>query len=200
MCHQQRGQIGGRDSLGDCDNICEGNFVFRVNFGKFMHRWFQICAQLGSCNVFFLHYTPPKLKYCFFRGSFARLTSQSQAGTLSMYTQPNPPTTPWAILFNKQFKSVSGLDVATHRSEERLTCKAARYEFIRGERKWRNTNSKQAAASNPEKGFGGLGGTLRHHKEHVDVAQECILNVIIAVAYETLDKNRPAILKDEKGE
>ena len=53
MCHQKRGQIGGRDSLGDCDNICEGNLVFRVNFGKFMHRWFQICAQLGSCNVFF---------------------------------------------------------------------------------------------------------------------------------------------------
>ena len=34
------------------------------------------------------------------------------------------------------------------------------------------------------------GGTLRHHKEHVDVAQECILNVIIAVAYETLDQKQ----------
>ena len=83
MCHQKRGQIGGRDSLGDCDNICEGNLVFRVIFGKFMHRWFQICAQLGSFNVFFSHHRPPKLKYCFFGGSFARLTSQSQAGTLS---------------------------------------------------------------------------------------------------------------------
>ena len=83
MCHQQRGQIGGRDSLGDCDNICDGNLVFRVIFGKFMHRWFQICAQLGSFNEFFSHRRPPKLKYCFFRGSFARLTSQSQAGTLS---------------------------------------------------------------------------------------------------------------------
>ena len=78
MCHQKRGQIGGRDSLGDCDNICEGNLVFRVIFGKFMHRWFQICAQLGSCNVFFLHYTPPKLKYCFFRGSFSQPTSKSK--------------------------------------------------------------------------------------------------------------------------
>ena len=83
MCHQKRGQIGGRDSLGDFDNICEGNLVFRVIFGKFMHRWFQICAQLGSYNVSFLNYRPPKLKYGFFRGSFARLTSQSQAGTLS---------------------------------------------------------------------------------------------------------------------
>ena len=35
---EERGQIGGRDSLGDCDNICEGNLVFRVIFGKFMHR------------------------------------------------------------------------------------------------------------------------------------------------------------------
>ena len=87
MCHQKHGQIGGRDSLGDCDNIFEGNLVFRVIFGKFMHRWFQICAQLGSCNVFFSHYRPPRLKYCFFRGSFARLTSQSQAGTLSRSTQ-----------------------------------------------------------------------------------------------------------------
>ena len=59
MCHQKRGQIGGRDSLGDCDNICEGNLVFRVIFGKFMHRWFQICAQLGSLNVFFSHHRPP---------------------------------------------------------------------------------------------------------------------------------------------
>ena len=80
---EKRGQIWGRESLGDCDNICEGNLVFRVIFGKFMHRWFQICAQLGSCNVFFSHHRPPKLKYWFFRGSFARLTSQSQAGTLS---------------------------------------------------------------------------------------------------------------------
>ena len=50
-----------------------------------MNRWFQICAQLGSCNVFFSHHRPPKLKYWFFRGSFARLTSQSQAGNLSTY-------------------------------------------------------------------------------------------------------------------
>ena len=78
MCHQKRGQIGGRDSLGDCDNICEGNLVFRVIFGKFMHRWFQICAQLGSFNVFFSHHRPPKLKYCFFRGSFSQPTSKSK--------------------------------------------------------------------------------------------------------------------------
>ena len=77
------GESSGRPSLGDCDNICEGNLVFRVIFGNFIHRWFQICAQLGSDNVSFLHYRPPKLKYGFFRGSFARLTSQSQAGTLS---------------------------------------------------------------------------------------------------------------------
>ena len=85
MCHQKRGQIGGRDSLGDCDNICEGNLVFRVIFGKFMHRWFQICAQLGSYNVSFSHYRPLKLKYDFLGGSFSRLTSQSQAGTLSRF-------------------------------------------------------------------------------------------------------------------
>ena len=81
---QKGGESSGRDSLGDCGNICEGNLLFRVIFGKFMHRWFLICAQLGSYNVSFLHYRPPKLKYGFFRGSFARLTSQSQAGTLSM--------------------------------------------------------------------------------------------------------------------
>ena len=75
---EERGQIGGRDSLGDCDNICEGNLVFRVIFGKFMHRWFQICAQLGSFNVFFSHHRPPKLKYCFFRGSFSQPTSKSK--------------------------------------------------------------------------------------------------------------------------
>ena len=80
------GESSGRPSLGDCDNICEGNLLFRVIFGKFMHRWFLICAQLGSYNVSFLHYRPPKLKYGFFRGSFARLTSQSQAGTLSSST------------------------------------------------------------------------------------------------------------------
>ena len=80
MCHQKRGQIGGRDSLGDCDNICEGNLVFRVIFGNFIHRWFQICAQLGSYNVSFSHYRPLKLKYDFLGGSFSRLTSQSQAG------------------------------------------------------------------------------------------------------------------------
>ena len=80
---QKGGESTGRDSLGDCGNICEGNLLFRVIFGKFMHRWFLICAQLGSYNVSFLHYRPPKLKYGFFRGSFARLTSQSQAGTLS---------------------------------------------------------------------------------------------------------------------
>ena len=79
------GESSGRPSLGDCDNICEGNLLFRVIFGKFMHRWFLICAQLGSYNVSFLHYRPPKLKYGFFRGSFARLTSQSQAGTLSSH-------------------------------------------------------------------------------------------------------------------
>ena len=77
------GESSGGPSLGDCDNICEGNLLFRVIFGKFMHRWFLICAQLGSYNVSFLNYRPPKLKYGFFRGSFARLTSQSQAGTLS---------------------------------------------------------------------------------------------------------------------
>ena len=75
---EERGQIGGRDSLGDCDNICEGNLVFRVIFGKFMHRWFQICAQLGSYNVFFSHHRPPKLKYCFFRGSFSQPTFKSK--------------------------------------------------------------------------------------------------------------------------
>ena len=32
------GESSGRPSLGDCDNICEGNLVFRVIFGKFMHR------------------------------------------------------------------------------------------------------------------------------------------------------------------
>ena len=78
MCHQKRGQIGGRDSLGDCDNICEGNLVFRVIFGNFIHRWFQICAQLGSYNVYFSHYRPPKLKYDFFRGSFSQPTSKSK--------------------------------------------------------------------------------------------------------------------------
>ena len=74
------GESSGGPSLGDCDNICEGNLLFRVIFGKFMHRWILICAQLGSYNVSFLNYRPPKLKYGFFRGSFARLTSQSQAG------------------------------------------------------------------------------------------------------------------------
>ena len=80
---QKGGESSGRDSLGDCGNICEGNLLFRVIFGKFMHRWFLICAQLGSYNVSFLNYRPPKLKYGFLRGSFARPTSQSQAGTLS---------------------------------------------------------------------------------------------------------------------
>ena len=84
---QKGGESSGRDSLGDCGNICEGNLLFRVIFGKFMHRWFLICAQLGSYNVSFLNYRPPKLKYGFFRGSFARLTSQSQAGTLSNCNQ-----------------------------------------------------------------------------------------------------------------
>ena len=32
------GESSGRPSLGDCDNICEGNLVFRVIFRKFMHR------------------------------------------------------------------------------------------------------------------------------------------------------------------
>ena len=32
---------------------------------------------------------------------------------------------------------------------------------------------------------------MRHHKEHVDGAQECILNAIIAVAYDTLDQKQP---------
>ena len=72
------GESSGRPSLGDCDSICEGNLVFRVIFGKFMHRWFQICAQLGSFNVFFSHHRPPKLKYCFFRGSFSQPTSKSK--------------------------------------------------------------------------------------------------------------------------
>ena len=99
---QKGGESSGRDSLGDCGNICEGNLLFRVIFGKFMHRWFLICAQLGSYNVSFLNYRPPKLKYGFFRGSFARLTSQSQAGTLSTFSPlsvtsvstccPSPPS------------------------------------------------------------------------------------------------------------
>ena len=72
------GESSGRPSLGDCDNICEGNLVFRVIFGNFIHRWFQICAQLGSYNVYFSHYRPPKLKYGFFRGSFSQPTSKSK--------------------------------------------------------------------------------------------------------------------------
>ena len=92
---QKGGESSGRDSLGDCGNICEGNLLFRVIFGKFMHRWFLICAQLGSYNVSFLHYRPPKLKYGFFRGSFARLTSQSQAGTLS---SGHPPPVPFVAV------------------------------------------------------------------------------------------------------
>ena len=72
------GESSGGPSLGDCGNICEGNLVFRVIFRKFMHRWFQICAQLGSDNVSFLHYRPPKLKYGFFRGSFSQPTSKSK--------------------------------------------------------------------------------------------------------------------------
>ena len=75
---QKGGESSGRDSLGDCGNICEGNLLFRVIFGKFMHRWFLICAQLGSYNVSFLHYRPPKLKYGFFRGSFSQPTSKSK--------------------------------------------------------------------------------------------------------------------------
>ena len=82
---QKGGESSGRPSLGDCDSICEGNLVFRVIFWKFMHRWFQICAQLGSYNLSFLHYRPPKLKYDFFRGSFARLTSQSQGPCLGFW-------------------------------------------------------------------------------------------------------------------
>ena len=72
------GESSGGPSLGDCGNICEENLVFRVIFRKFMHRWFQICAQLGSDNVSFLHYRPPKLKYGFFRGSFSQPTSKSK--------------------------------------------------------------------------------------------------------------------------
>ena len=72
------GESSGGPSLSDCGNICEGNLLFRVIFRKFMHRWFQICAQLGSDNVSFLHYRPPKLKYGFFRGSFSQPTSKSK--------------------------------------------------------------------------------------------------------------------------
>ena len=31
---EERGQIGGRDSLGDCDNICEGKITFHGDFWK----------------------------------------------------------------------------------------------------------------------------------------------------------------------
>ena len=75
---KEGGESSGRDSYGDCGNICKGYLLFRVIFRKFMHRWFQICAQLGSCNVSFLHYRPPKLKYGFFRGSFSQPTSKSK--------------------------------------------------------------------------------------------------------------------------
>ena len=75
---KEGGESSGRDSYGDCGNICKGNLLFRVIFRKFMHRWFQICAQLGSDNVSFLHYRPPKLKYGFFRGSFSQPTSKSK--------------------------------------------------------------------------------------------------------------------------
>ena len=49
------GESSGGPSLGDCDNICEGNLVFRVIFGNLIHCWFQIYAQLGSYNVSFSH-------------------------------------------------------------------------------------------------------------------------------------------------
>ena len=49
----------------------------------FIHDWFQFRWAFW-CRIFFwLRTRPPKLKYCFFGGSFSRLTSQSQAGTLS---------------------------------------------------------------------------------------------------------------------
>ena len=53
MC-QKRGQIGGRESLDDSDNTCEGNLLLRVIFGKLMDRWFQICAKLA---MYFFHTT-----------------------------------------------------------------------------------------------------------------------------------------------
>ena len=35
---KEGGESSGRDSYGDCGNICKGNLLFRVIFRKFMHR------------------------------------------------------------------------------------------------------------------------------------------------------------------
>ena len=49
-------------------------FFSRRHNWKFMDRWIQSCAQLGSYSVFFLQYWPLKLNSHFSRGSFSRLT------------------------------------------------------------------------------------------------------------------------------
>ena len=52
-----------------------------------IHCRIQFCWAFDGSNFFYLRNWPWKLKYHFLGGSFTRLTSQSQTGTLSRYSR-----------------------------------------------------------------------------------------------------------------